>query len=144
MGKLYFYKAKCTKVIDGDTIDVTIDLGFQIMVNTRIRLKGIDTPETRTKNLLEKEAGIAVSNYLKDLIEDKNILIETEKLGLSSDSFGRYLGIIYVPEDSISINEHFINNQFARAFITGNTEWEISNLENIIHLLNKASPANLL
>jgi micrococcal nuclease len=87
----YFVK-EVTKVVDGDTIDVIIDLGFDIMFSSRVRLAGIDTPESRTTDKFEKALGLESKEYLKKNFKDaKSIVIKTEKMN-SSEKYGRILG----------------------------------------------------
>src|SRR5210317_2151895 len=100
---LYNYKATVTKVVDGDTIDVLIDLGFNVIMKERIRLLGIDAPESRTKDLAEKEKGLASTKYLRERLDQCNneIIIKTQldKKG----KFGRILGIIYDKDENINL-----------------------------------------
>ena len=92
---------KVTKVVDGDTIDVVIDLGFDIMYKSRVRLFGIDTPESRTRDKIEKKYGLLAKQFLKDHLKGK-IVIKTHKDN-ETGKFGRILGEIFV--DGININE---------------------------------------
>ena len=92
---------KVTKVVDGDTIDVVIDLGFDIMYKSRVRLFGIDTPESRTRDKVEKKYGLLAKQFLKDHLKGK-IVIKTHKDN-ETGKFGRILGEIFV--DGININE---------------------------------------
>ena len=92
---------KVTKVVDGDTIDVVIDLGFDIMYKSRVRLFGIDTPESRTRDKVEKKYGLLAKQFLKDHLRGK-IVIKTHKDN-ETGKFGRILGEIFV--DGININE---------------------------------------
>jgi micrococcal nuclease len=128
---MYNYKATCTRVIDGDTIEVIIDLGFNVMIKETVRLKGIDTPESRTRNTLEKQAGLKVEQFLIDLIEGKTIYITTEK---SNEKYGRYLADIYLNfEDTKSINELLIEKEYAKVY-NGEAKmvWTIDALNRII------------
>ena len=92
---------KVTKVVDGDTIDVVIDLGFDIMYKSRVRLFGIDTPESRTRDKVEKKYGLLAKQFLKDHLKGK-IVIKTHKDN-ETGKFGRILGEIFV--NGININE---------------------------------------
>ena len=74
--KMYTYKAKLVRVIDGDTIDAEIDLGFNVLIRQRIRLYGIDTPEARTRDLVEKEKGLAAKQRLTEILP-KEFVVET-------------------------------------------------------------------
>ena len=79
-----YYVKKVTKIVDGDTIDVDIDLGFSISFTSRVRLAGIDTPESRTRDLLEKKLGLEAKAYLKNAIDEaKTVVIKTEKMDSS-------------------------------------------------------------
>ena len=93
--------SKVTKVVDGDTIDVIIDLGFDIMYKSRVRLFGIDTPESRTRDKVEKKYGLLAKEFLKNHLKGK-IVIKTHK-DSETGKFGRILGEIFV--DGININE---------------------------------------
>lgn len=87
-----YYVKKVTNVVDGDTIDVDIDLGFDISFSSRVRLAGIDTPESRTSDKAEKVLGLESKEYLKSKIRDaKSVVIKTEKMD-SSEKYGRILG----------------------------------------------------
>ena len=108
---MYEYRVKnLTKIVDGDTIDVDIDLGFNISYSQRVRLAGIDTPESRTADKIEKNLGLESKEYLKNKLKDaKTIIIKTEKPD-SSEKYGRILGWIYADGDTISINDHMIED----------------------------------
>jgi micrococcal nuclease len=108
---------KVENVVDGDTIDVVIDLGFDIMFASRVRLAGIDTPESRTKDLKEKALGLESKEYLKKHLKDaKSVVIKTEKMN-SSEKFGRILGWIYVNGDTESVNDKMINDGYAWGYM---------------------------
>jgi micrococcal nuclease len=112
----YFVK-EVTKVVDGDTIDVVIDLGFDIMFSSRVRLAGIDTPESRTKDKAEKALGLESKEYLKKNLKDaKPIVIKTEKMN-SSEKYGRILGWLYINGDTESINDKMINDGYAWGYL---------------------------
>jgi len=112
-----YYVNKVTKVVDGDTIDVVIDLGFDIMYNTRVRLAGIDTPESRTRDLEEKALGLEAKAYLKGAIKaSETIVIKTEKLS-SKGKFGRVLGWVYLDNNNKSINEIMIEEGYAWSYL---------------------------
>lgn len=93
---MYEYKCTVDRIIDGDTIDVWIDLGFKIKIHKRIRLFGINAPETRTKDLDEKERGMAAKNYLISIIDhvDGEVIIQTKKD--DTGKYGRILGTLFV------------------------------------------------
>jgi micrococcal nuclease len=113
---MYEYRVKSVlAVIDGDTIDVDIDLGFDISLSKRVRLAGIDTPESRTTNKEEKVLGLEVKELLKKkLKEAKTIVIKTQ-LPDSTEKYGRILGWIYLDGAELSVNE---------ALIAGGYAWE--------------------
>jgi micrococcal nuclease len=108
-----YYVKEIIKVVDGDTIDVDIDLGFDISFTSRVRLSGIDTPESRTLNKMEKALGLEAKAYLKNKINSaKNIVIKTEKIN-SSEKYGRILGWLYLDNSAVSVNEQMILNGYA-------------------------------
>jgi micrococcal nuclease len=112
----YFVK-NVTNVVDGDTIDVLIDLGFDILFQSRVRLAGIDTPESRTRDLKEKALGLESKEYLKKQLKDaKSVIIKTEKMN-STEKFGRILGWIYVNGDTVSLNDKMINDGYAWGYL---------------------------
>jgi len=112
----YFVK-NVTSVVDGDTIDVVIDLGFDIMFASRVRLAGIDTPESRTTDKAEKILGLESKEYLKKQLKDaKSVVIKTEKMN-SSEKYGRILGWIYVNGDTVSLNDKMINDGYAWGYL---------------------------
>ena len=108
----YFVK-DVTKIVDGDTIDVIIDLGFDILFASRVRLAGIDTPESRTRDIAEKTLGLESKEYLKKQLKDaKSVVIKTEKIN-STEKFGRVLGWLYINGDTVSVNDMMINDGYA-------------------------------
>ena len=112
-----YYVKKVTKIVDGDTIDVEIDLGFDISFSSRVRLAGIDTPERRTKDKIEKALGLESKAYLKNEIDSaKIIVIKTEKMN-SSEKYGRILGWVFLDESKISINQKMINDGYAWGYL---------------------------
>lgn len=115
---MYEYRVKnVTKVVDGDTIDVDIDLGFNISYSQRVRLAGIDTPESRTSDKFEKALGIESKDYLKNKIKDaKLIVIKTEKPD-SSEKYGRILGWLYIDGNTISVNDQMIEDGYAWGYL---------------------------
>lgn len=108
-----YYVKKVDKVVDGDTIDVTIDLGFDIQYSSRVRMAGIDAPESRTRDLEEKAMGLEAKEYLKQRLKiaDK-VVIKTEKLD-STGKYGRILGWLFVDEETTSINNQMILKGYA-------------------------------
>ena len=112
-----YYVRKVEAVVDGDTIDVLIDLGFDILFASRVRLAGIDTPESRTKDLAEKALGLEAKEYLKKHLKDaKSVVIKTEKMD-SSEKYGRILGWVYVNGDTVSLNDMMINDGYAWGYL---------------------------
>lgn len=115
---MYEYRVKkVTGVVDGDTIDVDIDLGFNVSYSQRVRLAGIDTPESRTTDKFEKTLGLEAKEYLKSKLKDaKLVVIKTEKPD-SSEKYGRILGWLYVDGDTVSINDHMIEDGYAWGYL---------------------------
>jgi micrococcal nuclease len=112
-----YYVKQVTNVVDGDTIDVVIDLGFDISFTSRVRLAGIDTPESRTKDKAEKVLGLESKKYLADRIKAaKNVVIRTEKIN-SSEKFGRILGWLYLDGENNSINHEMIEKGYAWGYL---------------------------
>ncbi len=112
-----YYVKKVSKVVDGDTIDVDIDLGFDISFSSRVRLAGIDTPESRTADKIEKALGLEAKAYLKSQIDSaKTIVIKTEKMN-SSEKYGRILGWLFLDGSNISMNEKMIEDGHAWGYL---------------------------
>lgn len=112
-----YYVKEVTNVVDGDTIDVVIDLGFDIMFSSRVRLAGIDTPESRTSDKAEKVLGLESKEYLKKAIKAaKTVIIRTEKMD-SSEKYGRILGWVYLDGNSNSINNELIEKGYAWGYL---------------------------
>jgi|TARA_R100000005_G_C4995581_1_gene202492 micrococcal nuclease len=118
---MYVYKAKLDRIIDGDTVDAVIDLGFDVSVHKRIRLAGIDTPESRTRDLEEKERGLASKARLEEMLEGGEFILESKEVG----KYGRVLGTLFVEKISednltaepqtiqININETLVREGYA-------------------------------
>jgi micrococcal nuclease len=131
-----YYVKQVIKVVDVDTIDVVIDLGFDISFTSRVRLAGIDTPESRTKDLAEKALGLESKKYLADRIKAaKNIVIKTEKIN-SSEKYGRILGWLYLDGEGTSINTEMIEKGYAWGYL-GDTK--IKDFEVLAKLRSKNS-----
>jgi micrococcal nuclease len=115
---MYEYRVKkVLKVVDGDTIDVDIDLGFDISFTSRVRLAGIDTPESRTTDKMEKVLGLEVKKKLGELIASaQTIVIKTEKPD-SSEKYGRILGWLYLDGAERSVNEALIAGGYAWGYM---------------------------
>ena len=121
--------------MDGDTIDVTIDLGFDLYKSERVRVAGIDTPEKRTRDLEEKALGIDATNYLKKKLEDtiagdEELTIRTELKG-GMGKYGRLLGWLYIGEDTLSINEVMITEGYAWEYDGGTKQKNFEELREI-------------
>ena len=121
----YFVKS-VDRIVDGDTIDISIDLGFDLTKKERVRLAGIDTPEKRTKDQKEKEMGYQATEFLEmHLMEAKKLTVKTEKEG----KFGRMLGWLYKSEtDTTSINQIMIDKGYAWAYDGGTKEKNLDDL----------------
>ena len=112
-----YFVEEVKNVVDGDTIDVVIDLGFDILFASRVRLAGIDTPESRTTDKAEKALGIEAKEYLKKQLKDaKSVVIRTEKMN-SSEKYGRILGWVYINGESESVNNKMINDGYAWGYL---------------------------
>jgi len=112
---MYEYRIKrINRVIDGDTVDVDIDLGFDITTTQKIRLKDIDAAEIRTKDLKEKEEGFVAKKWLEEeLAREGEWIISTYK----EDKYGRMLGTLYLIGDPVTVNEKILNEGIAKPFI---------------------------
>ena len=123
------------RVVDGDTIDVTIDLGFELYKKERVRVAGIDTPEKRTRDLEEKALGIDATNYLKNKLEDTiagddELIIRTELKG-GVGKYGRLLGWLYIGDEQVSINEQMIDEGYAWSYDGGTKQKDFEELREI-------------
>jgi len=130
-----FRVTKIVKVLDGDTIDVLIDLGFDLFKKERVRIAGVDTPEKRTRDLEEKELGIDATNWLKSKLTetikgDEELIIRTELKG-GVGKYGRLLGWLYVGDASISLNELMIEEGYAWAYDGGTKQKDFEQLREI-------------
>ena len=130
-----FRVTEINRVVDGDTIDVTIDLGFDLYKKERVRVAGIDTPEKRTRDLEEKALGIDATNWLKGTLEDtikgdNELTIRTELKG-GMGKYGRLLGWLYVGEDDISLNEQMIKEGYAWEYDGGTKKKNFEELREI-------------
>jgi len=111
---MYEYGCKVTRVVDGDTVDCILDLGFSILHKCRVRLYGIDTPESRTRDKDEKVRGKLAAKFLGDAIDNGKKVVLRSKLKDSKGKYGRVLGEIIV--DDININVAMIENYLAVAY----------------------------
>jgi len=126
----YIYRIKnILRVVDGDTIDADIDLGFSISLEKRIRLAGIDTPESRTTDLKEKKLGLEVKEWLKHKLEGAtDILIKTQ-LPDSTEKYGRILGNLYINNEALSLNQQMIDEGYAWTYDGGTKKKNFTELE---------------
>tara|TARA_B100000003_G_scaffold83526_1_gene74863 strand:- start:365 stop:775 length:411 start_codon:yes stop_codon:yes gene_type:complete len=123
------------KVLDGDTIDVTIDLGFDLYKKERVRIAGVDTPEKRTRDLEEKELGIDATNWLKEKLDgaiagDDDLVIRTELVG-GVGKYGRLLGWLYIGDADSSLNEQMIDEGYAWSYDGGTKQKNFEDLREI-------------
>jgi len=123
------------RVLDGDTIDVTIDLGFDLFKKERVRVAGVDTPEKRTRDLEEKALGIDATNWLKEKLEgalagDDDLVIRTELVG-GVGKYGRLLGWLYLGDGDVSLNEQMITEGYAWAYDGGTKQKDFEELREI-------------
>ena len=130
-----FRVTEIKKVLDGDTIDVIIDLGFDLAKTERVRIAGVDTPEKRTRNLEEKALGIDATEWLKDKLEgaidgDDDLIIRTELVG-GVGKYGRLLGWLYIGDSDVSLNEQMITEGYAWAYDGGTKQKDFEELREI-------------
>jgi micrococcal nuclease len=111
---MYQYKCKIIKVLDGDTVDIDLDLGFKIILsNQRVRMAGVDTPESRTSIAEEKVRGqLSKKKLAEKLPVGSWQIIETQKPDSNDDKFGRILGV-FILEDGTRVNDWLIQNNYA-------------------------------
>ena len=127
-----FRVTEINRVVDGDTIDVTIDLGFDLHKKERVRVAGVDTPEKRTRNLEEKALGVDATAWLKSKLEetikgDEELIVRTELKG-GVGKYGRLLGWLYVGDSNISLNEQMITEGYAHAYDGGTKNMDLEAL----------------
>jgi micrococcal nuclease len=117
---MFDYKCKITRVVDGDTVDIDLDLGFKLSKKDRVRLSGIDTPESRTRNLAEKKLGLEAKEFLKAWCKKHkgDIIIHTESEG----KYGRLLGALYSSESKQSVNDLMLEAGHAWPYDGGTKE----------------------
>ena len=122
-------------MLDGDTIDVTIDLGFDLYKRERVRVAGVDTPEKRTRDLEEKALGIDATNWLKEKLEgaisgDDELAVRTELVG-GMGKYGRLLGWLYIGDAELSLNEQMIAEGYAWEYDGGTKQKNFEELREI-------------
>ena len=117
---MFDYNAKVKRIVDGDTLDAYIDLGFDVWVTKRIRFMGIDTPESRTSDLVEKRYGKGAKHRLVEMLEgnDNKFIVRSHGTG----KFGRVLGELFIPEFECSVNEQMISEGHAVAYFGGSKQ----------------------
>jgi len=130
-----FRVTEINRVVDGDTIDVTIDLGFDLYKKERVRVAGVDTPEKRTRDLEEKALGIDATNWMKKQLEDTingddELTIRTELVG-GMGKYGRLLGWLYVGDADTSLNEQMIVEGYAWEYDGGTKQKNFEELREI-------------
>ena len=130
-----FRVTKINRVVDGDTIDVTIDLGFDLYKKERVRVAGVDTPEKRTRDKEEKVLGIDATNWLKNKLEeaikgDDELTIRTELKG-GVGKYGRLLGWLYIGDDNVSLNEQMIGEGYAWPYDGGTKKKDFEELRQL-------------
>ena len=130
-----FRVTKINRVVDGDTIDVTIDLGFDLYKKERVRVAGVDTPEKRTRDKEEKELGLDATAWLKEKLDgalrgDDELIIRTELVG-GVGKYGRLLGWLYIGDDELSLNELMIEEGYAWAYDGGTKKKDFEELREI-------------
>jgi micrococcal nuclease len=116
MSNLFFYRAEVVNVIDGDTLDLLVDLGFNIHHSIRVRLNGVNTPESRTSDIKEKELGLKAKDFTKDwTVRHPSVYVSTVKD--KKEKFGRILAMVYSDaEKTACLNEDLIGSGYARAY----------------------------
>ena len=127
-----FRVTKINRVVDGDTIDVTIDLGFDLTKKERVRVAGVDTPEKRTRDKEEKALGIDATNWLKEKLQaavagDDDLIIRTELDG-GIGKYGRLLGWLYIGDGDVSLNEKMIGEGYAHPYDGGTKNMDLEAL----------------
>ena len=130
-----FRVIEITKVLDGDTIDVLIDLGFDLYKKERVRIAGVDTPEKRTRDLEEKALGIDATNWLKGKLDGAisgadDLVIRTELVG-GVGKYGRLLGWLYIGDSTVSLNEQMIEEGYAWSYDGGTKQKNFEDLREI-------------
>ena len=130
-----FRVTKINKVVDGDTIDVTIDLGFDLLKKERVRIAGVDTPEKRTRDKEEKVLGLDATAWMKEKLDgaikgDDELTIRTELKG-GVGKYGRLLGWLYVGDDEFSLNQQMITEGYAWAYDGGTKQKNFDDLRAI-------------
>lgn len=117
---LYNYKAKVLDVVDGDTLDVSVDLGFDISTKIRVRLYGVNAPESRTIDLVEKTAGLASKEFVKSWVASCNGDVVITTIKDEKEKYGRLLANVYFASDhAVCLNNELVANGFAKVYFGG-------------------------
>lgn len=120
---LYFYKAEVKKIIDGDTLDIVIDLGFDTLRKTRVRLYGINTPESRTSNPEEKLLGLAAKEFVEQWIDKNKFEVKIQTILDKNEKYGRVLALVW-DDNNNCLNKEMISNGYAREYFgVGDKTW---------------------
>tara|TARA_B100001094_G_scaffold51567_1_gene47075 strand:- start:2699 stop:3115 length:417 start_codon:yes stop_codon:yes gene_type:complete len=107
---MYRYKVQVTRIVDGDTVDVDVDLGFgMVYKKQRVRMMGVDTPESRTRDLEEKFYGKASKAHLVSILEEGDVQLQSHGKG----KFGRILGELFIGDSTYSVNQQMIDEHHA-------------------------------
>lgn len=123
--ELYWYLATVDEVIDGDTLAVSIDVGFSLKYSCHVRLNGINTPESRSSNAEEKKAGLAAKDYVKDWISKRGSSIKINTIKDKNEKFGRLLAEVYDSQGLDCLNNDLISEKLARPYSgKGDKTWE--------------------
>ena len=130
-----FRVVEINRVVDGDTIDVTIDLGFDLYKKERVRVAGVDTPEKRTKDDEEKALGYDATHWLEENLHaaiegEEDLVIRTELVG-GVGKYGRLLGWLYIGDAEVSLNEQMIQEGYAWAYDGGTKQKNFEELREI-------------
>ena len=130
-----FRVTEIVKVLDGDTIDVIIDLGFDLYKKERVRIAGVDTPEKRTRDLDEKALGQDATDWMKERLDgaisgEDDLVIRTELAG-GVGKYGRLLGWLYIGDDLVSLNEQMIEEGYALSYDGGTKKKDFQELRDI-------------
>jgi len=130
-----FRVVEINRVVDGDTIDVTIDLGFDLYKKERVRVAGVDTPEKRTKDDEEKALGYDATHWLEEKLTgaiagDDDLVIRTELVG-GVGKYGRLLGWLYIGDAEVSLNEAMIAEGYAWSYDGGTKQKNFEELKEI-------------
>jgi len=112
---MYYYKVEILRVVDGDTVDVRMDLGFNVWHKCRVRLVGINAPESRTRDKEEKKRGLAAKDWLINILESAQTDIEMQSHGVGK--YGRVLGVLYI--NDVNINDLMVKEGHAKVYDGG-------------------------